>query len=404
MNKTNHRFEREGRRGSPAMTNRVVEVVIVGAGAAGIGCGVVLKDLGIENFVILERHQVGASFSRWAEEMRFITPSFPSHGFGLLDLNAVVLNTSPALSFRQEHLSGKEYALYLETVADHFQLPVKTETDVKTIAALPQNKGFILETSRGKLRSQFVIWAAGEFQYPNLNPFPGAELCIHNSQIRSWTELEGNEFVVVGGYESGVNAASNLAALGKKVKLIDRTSSWSTVTIPKRNSAALTSSNLDSDPSVSLSPYSLKRLEIAYSMGRVELIGEQHVETVKAVKKGYVVESEYEQWFSSTPPILCTGFNSSLKQIAPLFDWTNGYAALTQEDESTLTPGLFVVGPSVRHGELIFCFIYKFRQRFAVVGNAIAQRLGIDTTTLEEYRREGLFLDDLSCCNNDCVC
>ncbi|NEP47551.1 MAG: NAD(P)-binding domain-containing protein [Moorea sp. SIO3C2] len=382
MNKTNHRFE----------------VVIVGAGAAGIGCAVVLKDLGIENFVILERHQVGASFRRWAEEMRFITPSFPSHGFGLLDLNAVVLNTSPALSFRQEHLSGKEYALYLETVAEHFQLPIKTETDVKTIAALPQGKGFVLETSKGKLRSrsasaslrsQFVIWAAGEFQYPNLNPFPGAELCIHNSKIRSWKELKGKEFVVVGGYESGVDAASNLAALGKKVKLIDRQSSWL---------------NLDSDPSVSLSPYSLKRLEIAYSMGRVELIGEQHIEAVKAVKKGYVVESEYEQWFSSTPPILCTGFDSSLKQIAPLFDWSNGYAALTQEDESTLTPGLFVVGPSVRHGNLIFCFIYKFRQRFAVVANAIAQRLGIDPTPLEAYRREGLFLDDLSCCNNDCVC
>jgi thioredoxin reductase len=382
VKKTNHRFE----------------VVIVGAGAAGIGCGVVLKDLGIENFVILERHQVGASFSRWAEEMRFITPSFPSHGFGLLDLNAVVLNTSPALSFRREHLTGKEYALYLETVADHFQLPVKTETDVKTIAALPKGNGFVMQTSKGELRSrsasaslrsQFVIWAAGEFQYPNLNPFPGAELCIHNSQVRSWADLEGDEFVVVGGYESGVDAASNLAALGKKVKLLDRHSSWS---------------NLDSDPSISLSPYSLKRLEIAYSMGLIELIGEQHIEAVKAVKNGYVVESEYEQWFSSTPPILCTGFNSSLKQIAPLFDWSYGYAALTEADESTLTPGLFVVGPSVRHGELIFCFIYKFRQRFAVVGNAIAQRLGIDTTPLEAYRREGLFLDDLSCCSNDCVC
>jgi putative flavoprotein involved in K+ transport len=373
VKKTNHRFE----------------VVIVGAGAAGIGCGVVLRDLGIENFVILERHQVGASFSRWAEEMRFITPSFPSHGFGLLDLNAVVLNTSPALSFRREHLTGKEYALYLETVADHFQLPVKTETDIKTIEALPKDKGFVIQTSKGELRSQFVIWAAGEFQYPNLNPFLGAELCIHNSQVRSWADLEGDEFVVVGGYESGVDAASNLAALGKKVKLLDRHSSWS---------------NLDSDPSISLSPYSLKRLEIAYSMGLVELIGEQHIESVKAVKNGYVVQSKSEKWFTSTPPILCTGFDSSLKQIAHLFDWSNGYAALSEEDESTLTPGLFVVGPSVRHGELIFCFIYKFRQRFAVVGNAIAQRLEIDTTPLEAYCQEGLFLDDLSCCSNDCIC
>ncbi|MBP0018419.1 MAG: NAD(P)-binding domain-containing protein [Cyanobacteria bacterium SBLK] len=379
-------------------TSDRVEIVIVGAGAAGIGCGVVLKDLGIENFIILERHQIGASFRRWPVEMRFITPSFPSHGFGLLDLNAIVLNTSPALSFRKEHLSGQEYALYLETVAEYFQLPIKTETNVKSITALPQGQGFVLETSQDELRSrsasaslrsQFVIWAAGEFQYPNLNPFPGAQLCIHNSQIRSWTELEGNEFVVIGGYESGVDAASNLAALGKKVKLIDRQSSWL---------------NSDSDPSVSLSPYSLKRLKMAYGIGRVELIGERQVKAVKAVTKGYMVESESEQWLSSTPPILCTGFNSSLQQIAPLFDWSNGHAALTREDESTLTPGLFVVGPSVRHGDLIFCFIYKFRQRFAVVVNAIAQRLGIDTTTLETYRREGLFLDDLSCCDNDCVC
>ncbi|MEM6612869.1 MAG: NAD(P)/FAD-dependent oxidoreductase [Cyanobacteria bacterium P01_C01_bin.72] len=373
MKKINHRFE----------------VVIVGAGAAGIGCGVVLKDLGIENFVILERHQVGASFSRWPEEMRFITPSFPSHGFGLLDLNAVVLNTSPGFSFKKEHLSGKEYAFYLDGVANHFQLPVKTETEVKDVKVLTRNKGFTIHTSQGELETQFLIWAAGEFQSPNFTPFPGAELCTHNSQIRSWKELKGKEFVVIGGYESGVDAASNLAALGKKVKLIDRSSSWS---------------SLDSDPSVSLSPYSLKRLEIAYSMGRLKLIGEQQVEAVKKVRKGYVVESEYEQWFSPTSPILCTGFNSSLKQIAPLFDWSKGHASLTQEDESTLTPGLFVVGPSVRHGDLIFCFIYKFRQRFAVVGNAIAQRLGIDPTPLEDYRREGLFLDDLSCCSNDCVC
>ncbi|MEM6868899.1 MAG: NAD(P)-binding domain-containing protein, partial [Cyanobacteria bacterium P01_C01_bin.121] len=35
--------------------NRSYDVVIVGAGAAGIGCGVVLKELGLERFTILER-------------------------------------------------------------------------------------------------------------------------------------------------------------------------------------------------------------------------------------------------------------------------------------------------------------------------------------------------------------
>jgi len=364
------------------------DVVIVGAGAAGIGCGVVLKELGLERFTILDRHQVGASFSRWPEEMSFITPSFPSHGFGLLDLNAVTMNTSPAIAFRREHISGKQYALYLQTAAEHFELPIQTEVDVKTVDSLPQG-GFTLHTSSGELSTKFMIWAAGEFQYPRLNPFPGAEHCIHNSQVQSWTDLEGDEFIVIGGYESGMDAAANLVALGKKVGVIDRSGAWA---------------DPDTDPSVSLSPYTSQRLEFVYRTNRLDMVGNADIEEVKRTPDGYEVYSEYHKWMTAHPPILCTGFNTSLKQISPLFDWSKGYAALTENDESTLTPGLFVSGPSVRHGDLIFCFIYKFRQRFAVIGNAIAQRLDIDPTPLEAYREAGLFLDDLSCCSNDCIC
>lgn len=81
-------------------TKSSYDVVIVGAGPAGVGCAVVLQELGLENFVLLDRLQVGASFSRWPVEMNLITPSFPSHGFGLLDLNAITLKTSPAIAFR----------------------------------------------------------------------------------------------------------------------------------------------------------------------------------------------------------------------------------------------------------------------------------------------------------------
>jgi hypothetical protein len=33
-----------------------------------------------------------------------------------------------------------------------------------------------------------VVWAAGEFQYPRETPgaVVGAELCQHNSRVRSW--------------------------------------------------------------------------------------------------------------------------------------------------------------------------------------------------------------------------
>jgi flavin-dependent dehydrogenase len=87
-------------------TSDELDVVIVGAGAAGVGMGVVLRDLGVERFRLPERHEVGASFLRWPAETRLLTPSFPGQGFGAMDLNAVALMTSPGFTTEREHLSG----------------------------------------------------------------------------------------------------------------------------------------------------------------------------------------------------------------------------------------------------------------------------------------------------------
>ena len=83
-----------------------------------------------------------------------------------------------------------------------------------------------------------------------------------------------------------------------------------------------------------------------------------------------------------------------------------GVPVVTEEaDESTLVPGLFIAGPMLHHRGVSFCFIYKFRQRFAIVADAIAQRLGVDTKEAVAARRAaGMYLDDLSCCAESCAC
>jgi putative flavoprotein involved in K+ transport len=368
---------------------RELDVAVVGAGAAGIGCGVVLDDLELD-FEILERYEIGSSFERWPEEMRFLTPSFTANAFGLMDLNAIAPGTSPAYTLGCEHPTGREYARYLRGVADYFELPVRTGVEVHDVQPLPEG-GFELDTSRGELRSRFVVWAAGEFQYPNLTPFPGSELCRHSSLVRSWRAVEGDEILVIGGYESGLDAAIHLSASGRRVRVLDAAASWDAD---------------DSDPSLTLSPYTRERLEAAAATGRIELVGDARVESVeRADSSGYAVHAAGgRKWSTAAPPILATGFAGSLRRISALFEWENGHAVLTGEDESTVVPGLFVVGPEVRHGAAIFCFIYKFRQRFAVVARAIAERLGADTSILDLYRQHGLLLDDLSCCEDECVC
>lgn len=369
------------------------DVIIVGAGAAGIGVARVFKDLGLLRYTVLERDGVAASFLRWPAEMRFITPSFPSNGFGALDLNSITLDTSPAYSLGLEHPTGKEYAVYLQAIVRHFELPVQTGVDVQQVE--PVADGFRLSTSRGQMTCRFVVWAAGEFQYPNRAVFPGAEMCIHNADVRSWKDMAGDEFVVVGGYESGIDAAVNLVRQGASVRVIDDTTPWEVKTV---------------DPSVALSPYTQRRLRMAQSTGRLELIAGGVERVTRTTENGtthyHIAGEAGECWQTQSPPILATGFVGSLTLLRDRLEAHPElhYPLLTENDESTLTPGLFLAGPLVRHQNVIFCFIYKFRQRFAVVANAIATRLGLDPEPLAAYRAQGMYLDDLSCCEAQCVC
>ena len=375
------------------MTNgtRSFDIVIVGAGAAGLGLGVTLRHLGIENFAILDRAAVGASFLRWPRQTRFLTPSFASNQFGLLDLNAVCLDTSPAYSVGIEHPTGVEYAAYLQGVAEHFELPVETGIDVLSIARNAQHKRFRLETSRGDIHARFVAWAGGEMQYPRTSGFPGAELCRHYSSVTSWDDLADGERCIIGGAESGVDAAVALAAAGRKAVVFDRGEPWN---------------RRGSDPSQLLSPFTRARLSSVFGSGRVTLRGGCAVTGVRRNGNGYrLVLEDGEVVDCTEKPILATGFVGSASLVRSLFDWRDeDFPLLTENDESTVATGLFLVGPQVRHDDLIFCFIYKFRQRFAVVANQIARRLRVSPKPLERYRRYAMYLDDLSCCGGACAC
>ena len=143
-----------------------IDVVVIGAGAAGVGVAVALKHAGVENFIVLERASVGASFAAWPEETRFITPSFASNSIGMLDLNSIAIGVSPAFSLEVEHPTGKEYASHLRGVAQFFELPVREQVDVLRVTKV--GDVFRIDTGEETLRAKHVIWAAGEFQYPRL--------------------------------------------------------------------------------------------------------------------------------------------------------------------------------------------------------------------------------------------
>ena len=153
----------------PSMTS--ANVAIVGAGPAGLGVARVLRDLAVPDVRVLERDQIGGSFRRWPAGMRFISPSFPGNAFGLTDLNAISYDSSPDYALKREHPSGAEYATYLDQACKVFGLRV--ETGIEVTILMPNGDQIDLITNAGTIRAQFVIWAAGQFQYPELEPFEG---------------------------------------------------------------------------------------------------------------------------------------------------------------------------------------------------------------------------------------
>lgn len=310
-------------------------------------------------------------------------------------MNAVTPDSSLALFCGEEHAGGQSYAKYLSAVLDEYQIPVLAPARIVNVALLSSGN-FVLETSTGeKLETRSLIWATGEFQFPNREAFTGADLCCHYADVSSWKNFNTGEYLVIGGYESAVDAALNLLENGSSVKMLTRSAPWSASHI--------------ADPSISLSPYTHERLSKAMNNRLFEVY--EDADVCRVVRTAgdsvtYQVDTRDGQtWLTSEVPILATGFQSGggARQLSSFFEWNDeGYPVLTGEDSSTIFPGLYLVGPHVRHASNIYCFIYKFRQRFPVVAESLIRHLGLPSDGLRDWWR--LPSEPAFCDNSNCDC
>lgn len=376
-------------------TSPSLDVLVIGAGPAGIGAGLALDAVDGLTYGILERGAVGQTFLNWPTAQTFLTPSFTGNGFGATDLNAVHPRTSPAFSLAVDYPTGPQYAQYLRGVVAAFALPVLTDTDVFGVTA--SEAGFAVDTSHGPVHARNLIWAGGEFVDRQIPRCKGSNFAVHSSAESAWADNDrhssehDDHVIVLGGYESGIDIACHHVARGTTVTVVDGDAPWQ--------------AGPSSDASTRLAPRTRMRLSTAKATGRLTLI-DSSASSIGVAQGRYTVRLTSGATLSSTrAPIAATGFGSGLGPVSAMFaQRRDGWPELDSNDESTLTPGLFLSGPAVRHGSMKFCFIYKFRQRFAHIAGVIADRLGHDAAALDEWRAAGMLTDDLSCCGVECAC
>lgn len=199
------------------------DVLIIGAGQAGLACGYALRGSGLRVAIIDGAAAVGDSWRlRW-DSLRLFTPA----RYAAL----------PGMPFpgRPDAYPGKDQvADYLARYASTFALPVQLSTQVGHVRP-DGTGGYVAALPDGEIRASQIVMATGPFGTPYVPP-PARELGsgipqLHSSEYRNPRQLANSHVLVVGGGNSGFQIAYDLTTAGRQVTLsIGRTNA----SVPQR--------------------------------------------------------------------------------------------------------------------------------------------------------------------------
>jgi putative flavoprotein involved in K+ transport len=223
------------------------EVVVVGAGQAGLAVSHELTQAGVEH-VVLEKGRIGQTWrGRW-DSFCLVTPNWtlrlPGHAYDGTDPDGFI--------------PRDEVVAYLERYAARFGAPVREGVEV---TALERGDGrFLLRTSAGALAAETVVLGTGAYQRP-YRPAAAATLPADLLQLdvedyRNPGSLPPGPVLVVGSGQSGCQIAEELRHSGREVFLACGRVPW----LPRRFGGrdlmwwALETGFLDAPPSSLPSP------------------------------------------------------------------------------------------------------------------------------------------------------
>lgn len=193
---------------------RSTDIVVIGAGQAGLVMSQLLTTAGREHVVLERRVTLGGGWQdRW-DAFRLVSPnwivSVPGFAYA---------GSDPDAFMPRDELIG-----HFRDYAAAIRAPVELETAVTAVDPVDGGAArFLVTTSRGPIIARTVVVATGPFQVPYIpviaDGLSESILSLHVDNYRNPAALPDGGVLLVGSGQSGVQLAEELQAAGRGVTL-----------------------------------------------------------------------------------------------------------------------------------------------------------------------------------------
>ena len=185
-----------------------VDIVVIGAGPAGLACAIEARKQGL-TAVVLDKGCITNSIFHFPAQMVFFTTP------ELLEIGGL-----PLVSEREKP-SRNEALKYYRRVVSSLKLDVHQYEEVQRIERTSTPR-FRTHTSKTTYDSNHVVISTGYYDNPNLMGIPGEDLPHVSHYYSEPYPFFDRDVVVIGGKNSAAEAALDLYRSGARVSLIHR--------------------------------------------------------------------------------------------------------------------------------------------------------------------------------------
>lgn len=189
------------------------DVLIVGAGPAGLAVSACLKDRGVAHSIVERAHDVASSWRRHYSRLHLHTVKQYSGMPGM-----------PWPKDTPQYPSRQQVVDYLTQYAAARAVSPQFGVEVRRIAR--EGDGFVVETNGPTFTPTFVVVATGYNGVPNTPALPGLDafpgMVVHSRDYQDPSSFAGKRTLVMGCGNSGAEIALDLAEQGVEVSMVVR--------------------------------------------------------------------------------------------------------------------------------------------------------------------------------------